>query len=59
MAKALSRIPESGNSKIPDIGSGTGIPTLWLAENSGGIITATDTYQLARITRAYDKNGKA
>ncbi len=43
LAKAVSLLPKINNPKILDIGCGTGVPTLWLAENYGGIITAIDS----------------
>lgn len=43
MAEAVSILPKINNPKILDIGCGTGVPTLWLAENYGGIITAIDS----------------
>jgi len=43
MVQALIVVPELENPKILDIGCGTGVPTLWLAENLGGTITAIDT----------------
>jgi cyclopropane fatty-acyl-phospholipid synthase-like methyltransferase len=43
LAEAVSLLPKINNPKILDIGCGTGVPTLWLAENYGGIITAIDT----------------
>lgn len=43
MEKAIILLPEAGNPKILDIGCGTGVPTVWLAENYGGTITAIDT----------------
>jgi len=43
MAEAVSLLPKINNPKILDIGCGTGIPTIWLAENYGGTITAIDT----------------
>lgn len=43
LAEAVSMLPKINNPKILDIGCGTGVPTLWLAENFGGIITAIDT----------------
>ena len=43
LAEAVSLLPKIKNPKILDIGCGTGVPTLWLAENYGGIITAVDT----------------
>jgi 16S rRNA G527 N7-methylase RsmG len=33
MAKAFTFILKTAHSQIPDIGCGTGVPTLWLAEN--------------------------
>ncbi|MBE0676673.1 MAG: methyltransferase domain-containing protein [Bacteroidales bacterium] len=43
MAEAVSLLPKINNPKILDIGCGTGVPTIWLAENYGGKITAIDT----------------
>ena len=43
LAEAVSLLPKISNPKILDIGCGTGVPTLWIAENYGGIITAIDT----------------
>lgn len=43
LEKASALLPKAGNPKILDIGCGTGVPTLWLAENYGGTITAIDT----------------
>jgi trans-aconitate methyltransferase len=43
MAEAVSLLPKINNPKILDIGCGTGVPTVWLAENFGGTITAIDT----------------
>ena len=43
LAEAVSLLPKIRNPKILDIGCGTGVPTLWIAENYGGIITAIDT----------------
>lgn len=43
LAEAVSLLPKINNPKILDIGCGTGIPTIWLAENYGGTITAVDT----------------
>jgi ubiquinone/menaquinone biosynthesis C-methylase UbiE len=43
LAEAVSLLPNINNPKILDIGCGTGVPTLWIAENYGGIITAIDT----------------
>lgn len=42
MVKAFSLIPEFHDPEILDIGCGTGVPTIWVAENFGGIITAID-----------------
>jgi 2-polyprenyl-3-methyl-5-hydroxy-6-metoxy-1,4-benzoquinol methylase len=42
MAEAVSQIPKIHAPIILDIGCGTGVPTIWLAENYGGIITAID-----------------
>lgn len=36
-------LPKINNPKILDIGCGTGVPTVWLAENYGGTISAIDT----------------
>jgi len=47
MAEAVSLLPKINNPKILDIGCGTGVPTIWFAENYGGIITAIDTDKLA------------
>ncbi len=43
LAEAVSLLPKISNPKILDIGCGTGVPTLWIAENYGGVITAIDT----------------
>jgi len=43
LSKAFSLIPKIESPKILDIGCGTGVPTLWLAENFNGTITAIDT----------------
>ena len=42
LAKAFSIVPELERPAILDIGCGTGVPTLWLAENCTGTITAVD-----------------
>jgi cyclopropane fatty-acyl-phospholipid synthase-like methyltransferase len=42
LAEAVSLLPEADNPRILDIGCGTGIPTIWLAEKYGGTITAID-----------------
>lgn len=47
MAKTVSLLSEINNPKILDIGCGTGVTTIWLAENYGGIITAIDTDESA------------
>ncbi len=39
---AFSKIPLPENTRILDIGCGTGVPTIWLAENTDGTITAVD-----------------
>jgi ubiquinone/menaquinone biosynthesis C-methylase UbiE len=43
LEKAFSVIPEMDNPEILDIGCGTGVPTLWLANKYPGSITAIDT----------------
>lgn len=43
LKKVFSDVPLKENPKILDIGCGTGVPTIWLAENYGGTITAIDT----------------
>ena len=47
MAEAVSLLPRINNPKILDIGCGTGVPTIWFAENYGGTITAIDTEKSA------------
>ena len=47
MAEAVSLLPKINNPKILDIGCGTGVPTIWLAETYGGIITAIDKDNVA------------
>jgi ubiquinone/menaquinone biosynthesis C-methylase UbiE len=42
LQKAISIIPIIDNPKILDIGCGTGVPTLWLAEKFPGSIIAID-----------------
>jgi len=42
LARACTKIPYQNHHKILDIGCGTGVPTLWLAENFHGNITAID-----------------
>src|SRR4030042_1944466 len=43
LEKVFSIIPEIENPKILDIGCGTGVPTLWIADKYSGTITAIDT----------------
>jgi cyclopropane fatty-acyl-phospholipid synthase-like methyltransferase len=43
LEKVFSALPEIDNPKILDIGCGTGVPTLWIAKNYSGTITAIDT----------------
>lgn len=43
LEKVLNDLPEFINPKILDIGCGSGVPTLWLAEKFIGTITAIDT----------------
>jgi len=43
LSEAFFQIPKTDNPKILDIGCGTGVPTIWIAENTNGIITAIDT----------------
>ena len=43
LEKIFSIIPEIENPQILDIGCGTGVPTLWIAHNYSGAITAIDT----------------
>ncbi|MHC1774912.1 MAG: cyclopropane-fatty-acyl-phospholipid synthase family protein [Lentimicrobium sp.] len=43
LEQVLNDLPEFINPKILDIGCGSGVPTLWLAEKYIGIITAIDT----------------
>lgn len=40
--KACSKIPRSEDYNILDIGCGSGVPTIWLAENFTGNVTAVD-----------------
>jgi ubiquinone/menaquinone biosynthesis C-methylase UbiE len=43
LTKAISIIPIMENPKILDVGCGTGVPTLMIAEKFNGKITAVDT----------------
>jgi cyclopropane fatty-acyl-phospholipid synthase-like methyltransferase len=43
LEQVLNNLPEFNNPKILDIGCGSGVPTLWLAEKYTGTITAIDT----------------
>jgi len=42
LEEVLNNLPEFDNPKILDIGCGSGVPTLWLAEKYTGTITAID-----------------
>ncbi len=42
LKKAVSHVRETGNKQILDIGCGTGVPTIWLAQHLNGFITAID-----------------
>lgn len=41
--QVLNDLPEFNNPVMLDIGCGSGVPTLWLAERYRGTITAIDT----------------
>lgn len=43
LEQILNDLPEILHPKMLDIGCGTGVPTLWLADKYGGTITAVDT----------------
>jgi cyclopropane fatty-acyl-phospholipid synthase-like methyltransferase len=43
LEQILNDLPEFNNPRILDIGCGSGVPTLWLAEKYTGTITAIDT----------------
>jgi cyclopropane fatty-acyl-phospholipid synthase-like methyltransferase len=43
LAQAFSLIPKIEKPKILDLGCGTGVPAIWLAENYSAKITAIDT----------------
>jgi ubiquinone/menaquinone biosynthesis C-methylase UbiE len=43
LSEAVSFIPEEGYRKMLDIGCGTGVPTIFVAEKLNGSITAIDT----------------
>jgi cyclopropane fatty-acyl-phospholipid synthase-like methyltransferase len=45
METAFSNIIDISNPEILDIGCGTGVPTLWLAEHYKGSVTAIDILQ--------------
>jgi len=47
LEKAFSAVPEFPDPVILDVGCGTGVPTLWLADKYSGSITAIDTDTLA------------
>jgi len=43
LENACSRIPKTDSEQMLDLGCGTGVPTLWLADHFSGTITAIDT----------------
>ncbi len=43
LENACSRIPKTDSGQILDLGCGTGVPTLWLADRFTGMITGIDT----------------
>jgi len=45
LEQVIIGLPQLTNPKILDIGCGTGVPTLWLAEKYIGTVTAIDTDQ--------------
>jgi len=47
LSQAVTLLPKINDPKVLDIWCGTGVPTIWLAENYGGAITANDTDQAA------------
>jgi len=54
LSKAISIIPSIENALILDVGCGSGVPTLFLAENFDGKIIAIDPYNKA-INRLEEK----
>jgi len=49
LEKAITHIPGTGNYRMMDIGCGTGVPTLFMAEHYNGFITAIDIDKPALI----------
>jgi cyclopropane fatty-acyl-phospholipid synthase-like methyltransferase len=43
LAEAFDLVPEGGDREILDLGSGTGVPTMWVAEHLQGNIVALDS----------------
>ncbi|HDS08539.1 MAG TPA: class I SAM-dependent methyltransferase [Bacteroides sp.] len=43
LENACSKIPKTDSKQMLDLGCGTGVPTLWLADHFSGTITAIDT----------------